>query len=168
MQNYSIKQGTFYIHHNELTHRFDAKQLAQAANISIKTAYKWINGKQKPEPAKVELMVYKVLGVLPTAPEYRLIDGKLAHHSIKRPLPLTAWSAIDYLYSLNEMNKAQHEETDSKLAALKLENGQLKARLYELSMSLVAPRDADQPDILPTVAPRDTNDAAPRPPQSLQ
>lgn len=155
MTNYSINNGTFYLAHGDHKQGFDAKALAQAANISIKTAYKWINGTQNPDPAKLELMVYKVLGILPCAPEYRLVDGKLHHHSIKRPLPLTAWAAIDYLYTLNEMNQAHTAETDSRLAAMKKENGLLKARLYELSMAIVAQRDHDVDISGAFVAPRD-------------
>ena len=163
MQNYSIKQGGFYLHHDALSHRLDAKQLALAANISIKTAYKWINGKQKPEPAKVELMVYKVLGVLPNAPEYRLIKGHIHHTSIKKPLPLTAWAALDSLYQLNSLNQQQVLETDDKITALKRENAQLKARLYELSLALVAPRDNENTDYAVKVAPRDTSVLTPTP-----
>jgi len=151
MNNYSIKNKLFYIFFDGDRKSFDAKALSLAATISKKTAYKWINGTQKPQPEKVELMIIKEFGVIFGVDNWRVQNGLLIHPRYQRPISLDALPMLAMLYDNQRLHDQNRVADANRLAALETENARLRAQLME-----VATRDQTEASDWSNVAHRDT------------
>lgn len=68
MKKYYEKKTLTIAHrdkYREVTQRLNAEEIAKLANVTEKTAYKWLNQTHKIDAAKLELIKIKALGIIP-------------------------------------------------------------------------------------------------------
>lgn len=170
MKNYSISNKHFYLFFEDQQTKLNVKQLAALAGIAQKTAYKWLNGSQKPLPEKIELMQIKAFGVILGVKEWRVVNGMLTNPRYKRPVSLDALPMMAMLYDNQRLHDQNRIADANRLLALEEENARLRAQMMELA----APSDNSSdlaPENWPDVAQRDRISASTptqRPKQRLQ
>ena len=142
MQNYSIDDKRFFLHHGENKKRLSPKMVADLGGVSIKTAYKWIAGTQTPHADTIELMKTKAFGLIFGLPDWCFIDGLLWCEGYNRPFLPHSLHIMAMLTQRQNLIDDNRVADANRIAQLEQELKNLNDQFLKLEQ--VAPRDFTQ------------------------